>query len=136
LRGALGNRGGEVGGALEDKRAGALGPEAGYPVDHIGGYVGGQQSSCEDGGIDVVKASFNVHEEGGDLPSRSLEGFYLLCEGEAGVGGAESWQGATLVRVDMTPRSGKVDSVTVISLFRIFEMVLRRTMMRKEAGES
>jgi len=62
--------------------------------------VGGQKSGSEGGGIDVVEASLDVQKEGGDLQSGSLEGFYLLSEGEAGVGGAESREEAALVRVE------------------------------------
>ena len=65
--------------------------EGGNPVDHIGGSVGGQESSPEGVGVDIVEACFDVQEKGGYLQSRSLEGFYFMCEGEAGGGGAESW---------------------------------------------
>jgi len=57
-------------------------------------------------------------------------------EGEAGVGGAESWPRAALVRVEEAFRPSKADSLTVIIRSTIFKMVLRRTMMLKEAGES
>ena len=69
-------------------------------MDHVGGYVGGQESGSEGGGVDVVETSFDVQEEGGDLQSGSLESFYLMCECEAGVCGAESREGAELVRVE------------------------------------
>jgi len=62
--------------------------------------VGGQKPGSEGGGIDVVEASLDVQKEGGDLQSGSLEGFYFVSEGEAGVGGAESREGAALVRVE------------------------------------
>jgi len=38
--------------------------------------------------------------------SGSLEGIHLVHEGEAGVGGAEPWQGAALVWVEEASRSG------------------------------
>ena len=75
---------------MENQGAGSLRQEGGYPVDHIGGYVGGQESSPEGGGVDIVEASFDVQKEGGDLQSRAVEGFYFMCESETGVGGAES----------------------------------------------
>jgi len=48
-------------------------------------------------------------EEGGDLQSGSLEGFYFVCEGEAGVSGAELREGAALVWVeeDFGPGDGR-----------------------------
>jgi len=64
--------------------------------------VGGQESGSEGGGVDIVEASFDVQEEGGDLQSGSLEGSYLMCEGEAGVGGAKSREGAAVVWVEET----------------------------------
>ena len=36
--------------------------------------MGGHEPSPEDGGVDIVEASFDVQEEGGALQSRSLEG--------------------------------------------------------------
>jgi len=62
--------------------------------------VGGQESGSKGGGVDIVEACLDVQAEGGDLQSGSLDGFYLLCEGEAGVGGAEFREGATLVWVE------------------------------------
>jgi len=57
-------------------------------------------------------------------------------EGEAGIGGAESWQGAALVRVKWPLDLVMAHNLTVITRSRICEMGLRRIMMRKEAGES
>ena len=85
---------------MENKPAGPLRQEGEYPVDPVRGYVGGTESSHEGGGVDIVEASFCVQEKGGDLKSRSLEGFYFVFEGKAGVGGAKSWQGATLILVE------------------------------------
>jgi len=59
-----------------------------------------------------------------------------MCEGEAGVGGAESGKGPELVWVEEASGFGNGVSLTVITRSRIFEMVLRRTIMRNEAGES
>ena len=44
----------------------------------------------ECGGVDLIKASFDIKEEGGDLEPGSLEGSCFVCEGEAGVRGAQS----------------------------------------------
>ena len=52
--------------------------------------MGGQESSPGGGGVDVVEASFDLKEEGGDLGSRSLERLYFACEGEAGISGVDS----------------------------------------------
>jgi len=62
--------------------------------------VAGQDSGSEGGGIDIVEASFDVQEEGGDFQPGFLEGFYLQCKGEAGVTGAKPGAGAALVRVE------------------------------------
>jgi len=64
--------------------------------------VGCQRSGPEGGGIHVVKACFDVWEEGGDFQSGSLEGRYLLGEGKARVGGAEAWERAALLWVEKT----------------------------------
>jgi len=106
LGGADGNSGGKVGGALEHQGTGSFQLEGAYPVDHIGGPVGGQESGSKGGGIDIVEARFDVQEEDRDLQSESLEGVYLVCEGEAGAGGAESTVGAALVWVEETFRFG------------------------------
>jgi len=57
-------------------------------------------------------------------------------EGEAGLGGSESWQRAALVRWRLLLNLAMADSRTHITRTRIFEMVLRRIIMLKEAGES
>jgi len=59
--------------------------------------MGGQESGSEGGGVDIVKAGFDVHKKGIDFEPGAVEGSYLVHEREAGVGGAESWQGAGLV---------------------------------------
>jgi len=58
-------------------------------MNHIGGHMGTEESGPEGGGVDVVEASFDVQEEGGDLQLRALESPYIVHEGEASVGGAE-----------------------------------------------
>jgi len=91
LWGAYRDRGGGVRGSLEQQGASPFRQEGGDPVNHVRGYVGGQEPSSEGGGVDIVEAGFDVEQEGGDLQPGSLKSSYLLCEGEAGVGGAESW---------------------------------------------
>jgi len=136
LGGAHRNRGGEVGGAFEDQGTGSFRQEGGYPIDHVGSYGRGQEPSPEGRSVDVVGDSFEVQEEGGDVYSRPLEGFYLGCQGEAGVGRDEPRQGATLVSVEQVLDLGMADSLTVITRLRILDMVLSRTIMRKGPGES
>jgi len=75
-------------------------------VDHIGGHVAGQEPGSEGGGVDIVEAGFGVQKEGGDFQSWSPKGFYHICKGEAGVGGADSREGAALVWVEVTCGSG------------------------------
>jgi len=60
LRGADGNRGGEVGGSLENQGAGPFRQERRYPVDHVGRNTRGQEFGPEGGGVDVVEAGFDV----------------------------------------------------------------------------
>jgi len=50
--------------------------------------------------VAIVEAGFDVEEEGGDLQPGSLEGSNLMCKSEAGVGGAESRQGAAFIMVE------------------------------------
>ena len=69
--------------------------------------MGGQESGSEGGGIDVVENTFDVQKKGGDFWSGHLEGFYLMHEGEAGVGGAESSPGAALVWIEKVLESGQ-----------------------------
>ena len=60
---------------MEDQGTGPFREEGGYPIDHIGGDSGGQESGSESGGSDVVEHSFDVQDGGGDFQSGSLEGF-------------------------------------------------------------
>jgi len=68
-------------------------------MDHVGGYLGGQEPHPKGGGVDVVEDSFDVWEEGGDLESRSLEGSNCVAESEPGVRGAKPWKRPALVRM-------------------------------------
>ena len=99
LGGAEGNWGRKVGGALEHYGAGSFRQEGRNPVDHIGGYVGGQEPGSKGRGVDIVEAGFDVQKQGRALQSGSLKGFYLMCKGEADIGGAESREGAALLWV-------------------------------------
>ena len=49
-----------------------------------------QETGSDGGGVDLVEAGFDIEDEGGDLQPGSLQGLYLICESEAGVGGTES----------------------------------------------
>jgi len=91
---------------LENQGTGSFRQEGGYPVDHVGGDLGGEKSGPEGRGIDIVEAGFDVEEEGGDLQSGSLKSLYFVSESKAGVGGAKSWQGAALVGVEKAFGSG------------------------------
>ena len=59
-----------------------------------------------------------------------------MCEGGAGVSGAEPGVGPALVGCSSPLDLVMTDSLTVITRWRILVMVLRSTRMRKEAGES
>ena len=84
-RGALGgpyrDRGGYAWGTLEDQCSLPSRKEGGDPVDHVGGYVFGEQEGSELGRVDVVEAGLYVEEEGGYLQERSLKGIDLVGEG-------------------------------------------------------
>lgn len=62
----------------------------------------GQEGGSEGGGIEVVKASLDVKEEGGDPESESLESPDLREESQVCVEGVEPWEGAALVGVQET----------------------------------
>ena len=84
---------------MEDQCALPSGKEGGDPVDHLGGYVSGEQEGPELGRTDVVEAGLYVKEEGGYLQEGSLKGIDLVSEGGYRVPGAEAREGATLVWV-------------------------------------
>ena len=63
---------------MKNKGAGALREEGGDPVDHVEGNIFAEEGRPEFGGIDVVKASFDIEEKGGDSAARALEGADLV----------------------------------------------------------
>ena len=85
LRGPDFDRRGCARGALKNKGARAFREEGGDPVDHVGGDIFSEEERPELGSIDVVKTSLTVEKEGGDRPSRALEGADLVNQGRAGV---------------------------------------------------
>ena len=103
-RGALGgpyrDRGRYVGGALKDEGAPPPSEERGNPVDHVRGYVFGEEEGSELGRVDVVEAGLYVEEEGGDFQEGSLKGSDFMGEGGRCVRGAEAREGAALVWVE------------------------------------
>ena len=96
------DRGGYAAGALEDKRTPPSRQEGGDPVDHVRGYVLGEEQGPELSRVDVVEASLYVEEEGGYFLEGSLKGVNLV--GECGYcgRGVEAGEGAALVRVKQT----------------------------------
>ena len=58
------------------------------PVDHVGGYVFGEEEGPELSHVDFVKASLYIEEEGGYFQEGSLEGFDFVGEGGHRVRGA------------------------------------------------
>ena len=66
---------------MEDEGAPSLSEEGGNPVDHVGGYVFGQEEGSELGCVDVVEAGLYVEEQGGDFQEGSLKGFDFRGEG-------------------------------------------------------
>ena len=103
-RGTLGgpyrDRGRYVGGALDDEGAPPPSEERGNPVDHVRGYVFGEEEGPELGCVDVVEAGLYVEEEGGDFQEGSFKGSDLIGEGGRWVRGAEPREGAALVWVE------------------------------------
>ena len=84
---------------MEDECALPSCEEGGDPVNHVRGYVLGEEEGPEFGRIDVVEAGLYVEEEGGHLQEGSLKGIDLVGEGGHRVRGAETREGAALVRV-------------------------------------
>jgi len=60
----------------------------------------GQESGPPGGGVDIVKASFDIEKKTGDPESWALECPDLVCQGEAGIRGTKPWEYTTLVRVE------------------------------------
>ena len=88
-----------AGGTFKDEVTSSSCEEGGDTVDHIGGYVFGEQAGPELRRVDIVKTSFYVEKEGGYLQEGSLEGSDFVGEGGHRIRGAEAGEGAALVRV-------------------------------------
>ena len=94
------DQGGYPRGALEDEGPPPPREEGGNPVDHVGGYVSGEEEGPKPICVDFVEAGFYVEEEGGYFQDGSLKGSDLMGEGGHGVRGAEAREGAALVWVE------------------------------------
>ena len=73
-------------------------------MDHLVGDAFSQEEVPKFRRADVVEASFDVLEEGGDVQAGSLEGPYFVGKCSDGNGGTESREGATLVWMKKTDR--------------------------------
>ena len=100
LRGSYRDRGRYVGGALEDEGAPSPRKERGNSVDHVGGYVPGEEVGSELGRVNVVEAGLYVEEESRDFKEGSLKGSDFMGEGCNCVPGGEAREGAALVWVE------------------------------------
>ena len=58
------------------------------------------------GGVNIVKASFDVEEKSGEPGSGPLQGSEFVCQDEPGVQGAKAWEGAALVGVEHASEAG------------------------------
>ena len=136
LGGPYRDRGRYARGALEDEGTPPPCEEGGNPVDHVGGYVSGEEEGPKPTHVDVVEASFYVEEEGGYFQEGPLEDCDFMGEGGHRVRGAEAGEGATLVWVESARMSCQRGEPDGKDAFDDLEMVLRRTMIRKEDGVS
>jgi len=50
--------------------------------------------------VKVIKTSFDVQKKGGHLQASSLQGLYVVHEGQAGIICAQPIEGAALIRVN------------------------------------
>ena len=87
-------------GTLEDQGALCPSEEERDPVDHLRGYVSGEEEGPKLSCVDVIEAGFYVEEEGGDLQEGSLKGSDLVGEGGYCGREAEAREGAALVWVE------------------------------------
>src|SRR5437588_586855 len=83
--------------SLESEVALAVKQARSHPGNQIGRDAFRAKEGSEGGGRDVVEATFDVHEEGGNFGVRTLVGPNLMCKGSRGIEGAESNKRATLV---------------------------------------
>ena len=85
---------------MEDQGAPSRSEEGGDPVDHVRGYVFGEEEGPKLSRVDVIEARFYVEEVGGDFQEGSLKGSDFVGEGGHCVRGAEAREGAALVWVE------------------------------------
>ena len=85
---------------MQDQGAPSSSQEGGDPVDHVGGYVLGEEEGPKLGRVDVIEAGFYVDEEGGHFQEGSLQGSDFVGEGGHCVRGAKAREGAALVWVE------------------------------------
>ena len=85
---------------MEDEGAPSPREERGNPVDHVGGYVFGEEEGSELGRVDIVEAGLYVEEESGDFQERSWKGSDFMSESDYCIRGAEAREGATSVWVE------------------------------------
>jgi len=89
--------------ALANQRAAMLTQEGSAPGDQVVGDPVFPEAAGQSRVVDVIKACFDVQKEGRHLQARSLQGFHVVHEGEAGIVGAQAREGAALVRVNQVP---------------------------------
>ena len=121
MGGPYSDRGRYAGGALEDLGVFPPSEEGGDPVDHVAGYVFGEEEGPKLGRVDVVEAGFCVEEEGGDFEAGSLKGSDLVGECGHRIRGAEAREGAALVWVEqarLSRQSSEPDSEDAFKDFR------------------
>ena len=53
--------------------------------------------------VNIVKAHFDVQNEGGHLQARPLQGFHVVHKSEAGIVCAQPREGASLIAVNQAP---------------------------------
>ena len=92
---------------LEKEPALAVGEEAADPGYDVPMYPFGPQCSGELCRVDIVKATLDVEEEGGDLEVKALEETDLVSEGCCGVERGEAGEGTGLVRVEKATGPGE-----------------------------
>ena len=92
---------------MEEEPAFSIGEEAANPSNDVPMYTLGPQGSGKLGRINVVKAAFDVEEEGGDLEVEELKEADLVGEGRSGVERGKAGEGAGLVGMEEGARPGQ-----------------------------
>ena len=92
---------------MEEESACPIGEEATDPGNDVPMYTLGPQDSGKLRWVEVVKAAFDIEEEGGDLEVESLEEADLMGEGSSGVERGETGEGAGLVAVEQGAGPGQ-----------------------------